>query len=96
MKTTLITAVLLTLSALPMTATSDVLLIDAITESAPNSMDGLPRPTRSMNMDAVKAKFGEPSGMSGPVGEPPITRWDYDGYSVYFEHDLVLNTVVHR
>lgn len=96
MKRTIITAVLLTLSALPATAISDVLLIDAIAEAAPNTMDGLPRPTRSMRMETVKSKFGEPAQVSGPVGEPPITRWDYDGYSVYFEHELVLHTVVHR
>lgn len=96
MKRTIITAVLLTLSAVPMTVTADVLLIDAIAEAAPNSMDGLPRPTRNMKMDTVKQKFGEPTQMSGAVGEPPITRWDYDGYSVYFEHESVLTTVIHR
>jgi hypothetical protein len=30
------------------------------------------------------------------VGDPPITRWDYDGWSVYFEYDLVLFTVLHK
>lgn len=75
---------------------ADVLLLDAIAEAPPNSSDGLTRPSRGMNMTGVKAKFGEPSQEYPRVGEPPITRWDYDGYSVYFEHETVLNTVVHR
>jgi hypothetical protein len=28
------------------------------------------------------------------VGEPPITRWDYGSYSVYFEYDVVLFSVL--
>ena len=96
MKITLISSVLFTLSVMPLPVVSDVLLLDAIEEAAPNSPEGLPRPTQSMNMSSVEAKFGEPLMRHATVGEPPITRWDYDGYSVYFEHDLVLTTVVHR
>jgi len=29
----------------------------------------------------------------GPL-HPPITRWDYDGYSVFFENSTVLHSVV--
>jgi hypothetical protein len=34
-----------------------------------------------------------------PVGgnsrrNPPITRWDYDGYSVFFERSHVVDTVI--
>jgi hypothetical protein len=28
------------------------------------------------------------------VGAPPITRWDYAGFSVFFEHDRVIDAVV--
>jgi len=51
-------------------------------------------PNRGMNMDNVRDVYGEPRDIEGPVGDPPITRWVYDGYSVYFEHSLVLHTVV--
>jgi hypothetical protein len=27
------------------------------------------------------------------VGKPPITRWDYPGFSVFFEGDRVIDTV---
>jgi hypothetical protein len=30
------------------------------------------------------------------VGQPPITRWDYASYSVYFEYDRVIDSVRHR
>ncbi len=37
-----------------------------------------------------------PTQSRGPVGEPPITRWDYPRFSVFFEYDTVLDTVIHR
>jgi hypothetical protein len=30
------------------------------------------------------------------VGDPPITQWVYDRWSVYFEYDKVLFTVLHK
>ena len=77
-------------------AFSDVLLIDVIAEEAPNSPAGIPRPSRGMHMDKVKQRFGDPVKEFATVGEPPITRWDYADYSVFFEYDMVLNTVIHR
>jgi hypothetical protein len=53
-------------------------------------------PARGSSMDDVKAKFGAPSQEVPSIGQPPITRWDYPGYVVFFEHDKVLHTVVVR
>lgn len=75
---------------------ADVLLIDAIQGEPLNSPEGLPRPSRGMTMEQVKARFGEPAVEHPRVGEPPITRWDYDQYSVFFEHQYVLTSVVHH
>jgi hypothetical protein len=50
-------------------------------------------PTRGMRMKRVEAQFGAPKARHAPVGKPPITRWDYDGFSVYFEYDHVVHTV---
>ena len=47
-------------------------------------------------MSQVRAQFGEPGTMMDAVGDPPITRWVYPAYTVYFEHDQVLDAVVHR
>ena len=60
----------------------------------PNSPEGVPRPVRGMTMDAVRERFGEPKSRLPAVGNPPITRWIYDRYTVYFEHDLTLHVVV--
>ena len=54
------------------------------------------RPARGATMENVKAKFGAPSQETQAVGTPPITRWEYPGYVVYFENDRVLHTVVAR
>ena len=47
-------------------------------------------------MEQVESKFGAPKKKMDAVGEPPITRWGYEGYTVYFEHDRVITTVLHR
>jgi outer membrane protein assembly factor BamE (lipoprotein component of BamABCDE complex) len=78
------------------TVSAEVLLIDAIHQEPVNSEEGLPRPGRGMTMDQVKQRFGEPVTEYPWVGEPPITRWDYNNYSVFFEHQYVLTSVVHH
>jgi hypothetical protein len=51
-------------------------------------------PTRGMRMSTVESRFGAPQNRHAAVGEPPITRWDYPGYAVFFEHDRVIHTVI--
>ena len=51
-------------------------------------------PKRGQSMDQVRASFGEPKMVKDAVGKPPITRWVYDGYCVYFEHNLVITSVI--
>lgn len=51
------------------------------------------RPARGMTMDKVEATYGAPTSRGSPVGEPPITRWEYPGFVVYFEHQHVIHTV---
>ena len=73
------------------TVLADVLLIEEVRQS--ERMD-LPR--NGQNKSEVRARFGDPATAHAPVGDPPITRWDYDGWSVYFEYDLVLFTVLQK
>jgi hypothetical protein len=54
------------------------------------------RPNRGSTMASVEGHFGAPSGRHAAVGNPPITRWDYPQFSVYFEHDRVLHSVLVR
>ncbi|MCG6966731.1 MAG: hypothetical protein LJE59_09485 [Chromatiaceae bacterium] len=82
--------------AATLTAHADTLLLDAIGTAPPNSASGVPRPSRGASMTDVKARFGEPASIKDAVGQPPITRWQYPAYTVYFEHDRVIDVVVHR
>ena len=50
-------------------------------------------PTRGMTMEQVTSKFGAPVTKVPAVGQPPISRWDYPGFVVYFEHDHVIHSV---
>jgi hypothetical protein len=52
------------------------------------------RPSRGMSMTAVESRFGQPATRHSAVGQPPITRWDYPGFAVYFEHQYVIHAVV--
>jgi hypothetical protein len=52
------------------------------------------RPGRGMSMKAVEAKFGAPRERHAAVGKPPITRWDYPAFSVFFEYEHVIDAVV--
>jgi len=51
-------------------------------------------PPRGMTMHEVSEKFGAPANKLGPVGAPPITRWEYAGFVVYFEGDHVIHSVI--
>ncbi|MDX1507689.1 MAG: hypothetical protein R3358_05380 [Woeseiaceae bacterium] len=54
------------------------------------------RPVRGSTMASVEAKFGSPSKKHAAVGEPPITRWEYNNMVVFFEHDRVIHAVLKR
>lgn len=84
-------ALLALCAALALPAQADVLLVESI-ESAPS----VTTPRQGSNMDQVRTQFGNPEHVLPAVGEPPITRWDYPGFSVFFEHDLALHSVVHH
>ncbi len=51
-------------------------------------------PTRGMTMTQVATKFGAPVNKVPAVGKPPISRWEYPGFVVYFENDRVIDSVV--
>jgi len=86
-------AICLSIAAFSISA--DTLLIDAISKSPPNDPSGLLRPTNGQSMNMVLAKFGQPNKRVAPVGNPPISRWIYDEFTVYFEHKLVVNSALH-
>ena len=56
-------------------------------------------PVKGETMSAVLQRYGQPQLRHRAVGgdapkHPPITRWDYAGFSVFFEHTHVVDAVV--
>ncbi len=70
---------------------ADVLMIERL-----QSSQGLDLPTKGTTMSQVKSKYGEPSLTKEPIGNPPITRWKYENFSVYFENKHVIHAVIHQ
>lgn len=87
----LISAILATGSSLAGLAQADIVAVD--NGIAVKAADGI-APTRGMTMSQVASKFGEPATKIPAVGNPPITRWEYPGFVVYFEGDHVIHSVV--
>jgi len=50
-------------------------------------------PRRGTSMAQVEARFGAPAERFAPVGQPPITRWVYPAFVVYFEYQHVIHAV---
>lgn len=54
----------------------------------------LERPKTGMLQAQVKSHFGSPLKEFPPKGKPAISRWEYDKFTVYFENDHVIYTVL--
>jgi len=72
-------------------ANAETVNMDGVTAG---SGDG--RPSRGMTQASVESKYGSPTSVKAPVGEPPITRWEYSEFVVFFEYDRVIHAVVKR
>jgi len=61
--------------------------------------EGSNLPVRGMSMAQVEKRFGAPAEKLTPAGgdaprHPTINRWRYNGYTVYFERNRVIHSVV--
>jgi hypothetical protein len=88
MKTAL--ALTLVLAAMPLAA--ETVVVDGQVGLRNVSVE---LPPRGATMARVEERFGAPRARHAAVGQPPITRWDYAGFSVYFEHQHVVHAVAH-
>jgi hypothetical protein len=88
-----LTVLLLTSLLAAGTAMADTLIIEGIDQAKASAAS---RPSRGMTMNAVSSRWGAPTAKLDPVGQPPITRWEYADFVVYFEHDYVIDSVVRR
>ena len=61
---------------------------------APAARAAAAAPARGMSMAEVESRFGAPSERFAAVGQPPITRWVYPSFVVYFEYQTVVHAVV--
>ena len=52
------------------------------------------RPARGSTRNQVAIRFGEPSQQKMSIGQPPITQWVYNDFTVYFEDDYVIHSVL--
>jgi len=85
--TRIVLAFILTLACQAVYA--DVLIIDEVRQA-----ESMQLPKNGQDKATVEAKFGTPKEKLPAVGDPPISSWKYDSYSVYFEYDLVLFAVL--
>ncbi|MGI9236680.1 MAG: hypothetical protein ACR2QZ_04750 [Woeseiaceae bacterium] len=73
------------------TAQADTLKMDNMSAGS-----GDARPTKGMTQTSVESKYGSPVTVKAPVGDPPITRWEYQDFVVFFEYDRVIHAVAKR
>lgn len=50
-------------------------------------------PASGLSMKSVEQQFGSPINKNAPVGQPPITRWEYNDFVVVFERSTVVHSV---
>ena len=72
------------------TAYAESLIIENIDTSSASLTQ---RPNRGMSMDTVESKWGAPDVKRAAIGEPPIARWEYSTFVVYFENRNVIHAV---
>ncbi|HEA52457.1 hypothetical protein [Marinobacter antarcticus] len=51
-------------------------------------------PRTGTTQASVRAAWGQPASMEGPVGQPAISQWQYDNFIVYFEGNRVIHSVL--
>jgi hypothetical protein len=71
-------------------AEADTLLIEGVQQAEATRSD---RPASGLTKDQVEARFGAPTRMIAAIGEPPISRWEYPTFTVYFEFERVIHSV---
>jgi len=77
-------------------ALAETVVVDDQVQVRPSQVE---TPKRGLTMADVEKHFGAPATRHPAVGggsphRPPITRWDYSGFSVFFESDRVIDSVV--
>ena len=53
-------------------------------------------PGKGMTMRKVEKEYGKPLNILEAKGKPPITRWVYKEFTVYFEGPYVIHAVINH
>lgn len=90
-------ALALSTQMMPITAQADILSIGSNAQVLKKAN----LPTTGDSMSTVSRKYGAAQRVKKSKGRvtkrnPKITRWDYAGFSVYFENSHVIHSVVRR
>lgn len=91
MSSSTIRGLALLLALIPGITTAEIIKIPVGQQQGVES--GLQLPARGQSANSVRQRFGEPSRAYPAVGSPPISRWEYSGFAVYFEYDHVVHAV---
>lgn len=76
-------------------AYADVIQIPVASQA--NDLQSIPRPERGSSKEQVLAEYGDTVNIIDSVGQPPISRWEYQDFYVVFESNFVIHSVLkHR
>ena len=75
---------------------AQTLQMEGTVAAAASAFDTTGQPTRGMTQASVESTFGAPQQTDDAVGDPPISKWHYKDFIVYFEYDRVIHAVTKR
>lgn len=79
----------------PTFANAEVIIVPIAQQGS--DIDHIARPTKGTSKAGVLQQFGEPLKRVAARGEPPISSWKYAEFTVYFEYEHVIHSVlIHR
>ncbi|MGI9289249.1 MAG: phosphodiesterase [Pseudomonadales bacterium] len=83
------------LLTLPTLSSGEVIIVPIAQQGS--DIDHIARPTKGTSKASVLQQFGEPLQRMAARGEPPISSWQYAEFTVYFEYEHVIHSVLkHR
>ena len=91
-----ITAIILLALSMGVLGTVSAQNLDMSGSEGSITFDQPGKPTRGMSQESVQANFGAPESTVAAIGDPPISRWVYADFVVFFEYDKVIHSVTKR
>lgn len=79
----------------PALASAEIIRVPVAQQGS--DINHIARPARGASKTSVEQQFGEPQQHIAARGQPPVSSWKYADFTVYFEYEHVIHTVlVHR